>query len=58
MGASCIYLFSNLGFLQAALRLAQLEYVTEQLARHVMEHHEKMGKLSWYGSSCGYNQLF
>ena len=31
-------------FLQAALRLAQLDKVAERLSHHVMEHHEVMGK--------------
>lgn len=30
--------------LQAALRLLQLDRVTENLSRQVMEHHEVMGK--------------
>lgn len=30
--------------IQATLRLAQLDKVAERLSRHVMEHHEVMGK--------------
>lgn len=31
-------------FLQAAIRLAQLDKISERLSRHVMENHEEMGK--------------
>ncbi|RVW54457.1 hypothetical protein CK203_004740 [Vitis vinifera] len=31
--------------LEATLRLAQLDRISERLSIHVMEHHEEMGKL-------------